>query len=66
MGRRGYHLKRNMAPMAQTHFPRQGHVLYESVNDVEKLLGDAGFQSVTHRVKGSAEAPQGRLALAMG
>jgi SAM-dependent methyltransferase len=61
----GYQLKQNMPPMAQTHFPRQGHVLYESPTDVEALLGSAGFQSVTHRVKGPPEAPHGRLALAI-
>jgi trans-aconitate methyltransferase len=61
----GYQLKQNMPPMAQTHFPRQGHVLYESDSDVQMLLGDAGFQSVTHRVKGPPGTPQGRLALAI-
>jgi SAM-dependent methyltransferase len=61
----GYQLKQNMPPMAQTHFPRQGGVLYESDTDVEVLLGDAGFQSVTHRVKGPPETPHGRLALAI-
>jgi trans-aconitate methyltransferase len=61
----GYQLRQNMPPMAQTHFPRQGHVLYESETDVETLLGDAGFRSVTHRVMGSPEQPQGRLALAV-
>jgi SAM-dependent methyltransferase len=60
----GYQLKQNMPPMAQTHFPRQGHVLYESDTDVEMLLVAGGFQSVRHRVKGSPETPQGRLALA--
>jgi trans-aconitate methyltransferase len=61
----GYQLRQDMPPMAQTHFPRQGHVLYESDADVETLLSDGGFQSVTHRVKGSAETPHGRLTLAI-
>jgi trans-aconitate methyltransferase len=61
----GYQLKQNMPPMAQTHFPRLGHVLYESDTDVEVLLGNSGFQSVTHRVKGPPETPHGRLALAI-
>jgi trans-aconitate methyltransferase len=60
----GYQLKQNMPPTAQKHFPRQGHVLYESDTDVETLLRNAGFQSVTHRIKGSPETPQGRMALA--
>ena len=61
----GYQLKQNMPPMAQTHFPRQGHVLYESELDVASLLEDGGFQSVTHRVKGPPARPEGRLALAI-
>jgi trans-aconitate methyltransferase len=61
----GYQLKPNMPPMAQTHFPRQGHLLYESDSDVKTLLATAGFQSVTHKVKGSPETPHGRLALAI-
>jgi len=51
--------------MAQTHFPRRGHRLYQSHTDIETLLTDAGYRSVTHRVMGSPEAPQGRLALAI-
>jgi SAM-dependent methyltransferase len=61
----GYQLKQDMPPMAQTHFPRQGHLLYQSDTDVEVLLGNAGFQSVTHRIKGPPETPHGRLALAI-
>ena len=60
----GYQLKPNMPPTAQTHFPRLGHVLYESDAEVDRLLSEGGFQSITHRVKGSVEAPHGRLALA--
>ena len=59
----GYQLKQNMPPMAQTHFPRQGHLLYESDTDVETLLVDSGFRSVMHRVMGSAESPHLRLTL---
>ena len=61
----GYQLKQNMPPMAQTHFPRQGHLLYESDTDVETLLADSGFRSVMHRVMGSPESPHGRLALGL-
>jgi trans-aconitate methyltransferase len=61
----GYQLKQNMPPMAQTYFPRHGHVLYQSDTDVEVLLGNAGFRSVSHRVKGPPETPHGRLALAV-
>ena len=61
----GYQLRGNMPPMAQTHFPRLGHTLYERDSDVEALFRDAGFGSVTHRVKGASERPEGRLTFAV-
>jgi trans-aconitate methyltransferase len=61
----GYQLKGNMPSMAQTQFPRLGHILYETEGDVETLFRDAGFGSVTHRLKGSTEKPEGRLTFAV-
>ncbi len=60
----GYQLRQNMPPMAQKHFPRQGHVLYESDDQVARLLRSAGFAAVSYQVKGPAAAPEGRVALA--
>ncbi len=60
----GYQLKQNMPPLAQKHFPQQGHVLYESDEDLERLLRSAGFSAVSNRIKGQPDAPQGRLAMA--
>jgi hypothetical protein len=53
-----------MPPLAQKHFPRQGHVLYESSQDLADLLRSAGFSAVSHEVKGPPTAPEGRVALA--
>lgn len=60
----GYQLRQNMPPMAQKHFPPQGHLLYESDDQVAQLLRSAGFATVNHKVKGPSAAPEGRLALA--
>ena len=60
----GYQLRRNMPPMAQKHFPREGHLLYDSDDEVAELVRAAGFSAVRHRVKGSPEAPEGRVTLA--
>lgn len=60
----GYQLRQNMPAMAQKHFPRQGHVLYDSDDGVRGLLSEAGFREVAFIVKGSPDAPHGRLALA--
>lgn len=61
----GYQLRRNMPPMAQKRFPQDGHLLYDSDDEVDELTRAAGFTAVTHLVKGPPEAPQGRLALAV-
>ena len=61
----GYQLKGNMPSMPQTQFPRLGHILYETEGDVEALFREAGFGSITHRVKGSAARPEGRVTLAV-
>jgi trans-aconitate methyltransferase len=60
----GYQLRQNMPAMAQRRFPAAGHQLYETVDDVGRLATAAGFGSVTHIVKGPAEAPNGRVMLA--
>jgi trans-aconitate methyltransferase len=60
----GYQLKQNMPQMAQKHFPRQGHLLYDSDEQVARLLAAAGFAAITHHMKGPPAAPQGRVALA--
>jgi trans-aconitate methyltransferase len=60
----GYQLRQSMPPMAQKHFPAQGHRLYSSDDEVAQLLGAAGFTTVTHIVKGPPEAPEGRATLA--
>lgn len=60
----GYQLRQHMPPLAQKHFPRQGHVLYESSQDLADLLRSAGFSAVSHEVKGPPTAPEGRVALA--
>jgi trans-aconitate methyltransferase len=60
----GYQLKQNMPAMAQRRFPPAGHRLYEADDDVTRLAIAAGFGSVTHLVKGPAEAPEGRVMLA--
>ena len=60
----GYQLKQNMPAMAQRRFPRAGHQLYETDDEVTRLVSAAGFGSVWHIVKGSADAPEGRVMLA--
>ena len=60
----GYQLRQNMPAMAQKRFPPAGHRLYEADDDVTNLATAAGFRTVTHVVKGPAEAPQGRVMLA--
>jgi trans-aconitate methyltransferase len=61
----GYQLKGNMPSMAQTQFPRLGHILYDTEGDVESLFRDAGFETITNLVKGSTERPEGRLTVAV-
>jgi len=50
--------------MAQKRFPNEGHLLYDSDDNVAGLARAAGFTSVSLRVKGAPEAPEGRVALA--
>jgi trans-aconitate methyltransferase len=60
----GYQLKQHMPSMARNRFPRAGHRLYESEDEVTALATTAGFRSPRHIVKGPAEAPEGRVMLA--
>jgi len=60
----GYQLRSNMPAIAQERFPLEGHLLYESNQDLDKLLAAAGFASIDFRVRGPALAPEGRVALA--
>ncbi len=60
----GYQLRRDMPPMAQKQFPRQGFRLYDSAEEVDALLRGAGFAGVLQSVKGSPDRPEGRLAVA--
>jgi trans-aconitate methyltransferase len=60
----GYQLRQNMPRMAQKRFPAAGHRLYETEDDVTTVTVAAGFESVIHLVKGTAETPEGRVMLA--
>jgi SAM-dependent methyltransferase len=60
----GYQLRQHMPAMAQKRFPPAGHQLYETDDELTHLAQAAGFESITHVVKGSAQAPEGRVALA--
>lgn len=60
----GYQLRPNMPSIAQKRFPAAGHRLYETQDEVTAVALDGGFSAVVHEVKGSAEAPEGRVMLA--
>ncbi len=60
----GYQLRRYMPQMAQQQFPRAGHRLYDADDEIRQVLTEAGFTHVDIAVKGPADAPHGRLALA--
>jgi hypothetical protein len=49
--------------MPQTHFSRQGHLLYTSNEQGTRLLETAGFAAISHHVKGPPVTPYGRVAL---
>lgn len=61
----GYQLRHDMPAMAQRKFPVAGHRLYDAEDDVTGLADAAGFGSVTQLVKGPADAPGGRVLLAV-
>jgi SAM-dependent methyltransferase len=60
----GYQLREHMPPPARTNFPKRGHLLYDSDDEVTALLRGAGFTSIAVMLKGPPQAPHGRLALA--
>ncbi|NIH77933.1 class I SAM-dependent methyltransferase [Amycolatopsis viridis] len=60
----GYQLRPHMPAISQQQFPRGGHRLYESDDEVRDVLRDAGWSTVDISVDGPREAPHGRLALA--
>ena len=59
----GYELRQNMPALAQKRFPEDGHLLYDSDNEVGELIRAAGFTSVSHLAMAPGK-PKGRLALA--
>jgi trans-aconitate methyltransferase len=61
----GYELRLNMPRLAQKRFPEDGHLLYDSDDEVDELTRAAGFISVSHLMKSAAGKPEGRLALAV-
>lgn len=61
----GYELRQNMPRLAQKRFPEDGHLLYDSDDEVGELTRAAGFTSVSHLVRGTSGKPEGRLALAV-
>jgi SAM-dependent methyltransferase len=53
----GYQLKQNMPPMAQRHFPPQGHLLYSSDEQVAQLLAGRRLHSHQSPRQGPARLP---------
>jgi trans-aconitate methyltransferase len=60
----GYQLKASMPRLAQRRFPPAGHRLYETEDEVTEVALAAGFGVAVQLVKGSADAPEGRVMLA--
>lgn len=60
----GFQLRSHMPMPAQIQFPRLGHTLYETSEDVEAVLRQAGFARITVAVDGKPDEPRGFLALA--
>lgn len=60
----GYQLRDHMPKPAQKSFPREGHRLYASDDEVADVLAEAGFRPEAVRILGRTEAPAGRLLLA--
>jgi SAM-dependent methyltransferase len=60
----GYRLRQHMPYFSQSRFPKAGHLLYDSDQEVETLLSEAGFRGVEHRLNDShPDARTGRLAI---
>lgn len=62
----GFQLRPHMPAPARRNFPRAGHRLYDSDEDISRVLTEAGFTQVDIAVKGPTDAPHGRLAVASG
>ncbi|MEO6044373.1 MAG: class I SAM-dependent methyltransferase [Tepidiformaceae bacterium] len=60
----GYQLRPNMPQVSQKNFPKEGHLLYDSDEELSTLLVAAGFTDVRVVVKGGTDGPEGRIALA--
>ena len=60
----GYQLRANMPQVSQKNFPKEGHLLYDSDEELSTLLDAAGFTEVRFLVKGGTDAPEGRIAVA--
>jgi len=61
----GFRLRSEMPKVAQRTFPKEGHLLYESEDQLSELLRDVGFPSFRYLARGSAAAPKGRLVIAV-
>jgi SAM-dependent methyltransferase len=60
----GYQLRPHMPAPAQRDFPIEGHRLYESDDDVRRVVGKAGFEVDDVTVFGDPARLGGRLLLA--
>jgi trans-aconitate methyltransferase len=59
----GYRLRTDMPGVSQKQFPREGHRLYDSDDEVGVLLNAAGFQDVQHMIQ-QPDQGRGRLTIA--
>lgn len=57
----GYRCRRDMPPPARRDFPREGHRLYDTAEDVSALLTAAGFDEVHNDLITGGDAPLGWL-----
>jgi SAM-dependent methyltransferase len=60
----GYQLKHDMPQSAQRDFPKEGHRLYESDDEVRDVLLEAGLTPQAVTVLGSPQSPLGRVLIA--
>jgi len=61
----GFRLRSEMPMVAQRTLPKEGHLLYESEDQLSGRLREAGFASFRYLARGSAAAPKGRLVIAI-
>lgn len=59
----GYQLRQDMPPIAQRAFPAHGFILYDSDDQLTRVLEQAGFTRPEVRLFGAPDRPMGRLAL---